>query len=930
MASALPTIPKAASGPLQRKKAATEADKNVRIVYPTTLQPEAQDRVPTMSIADSAILHATLTQSRQIWISEAFAKFTPEPAKPDSETKEDASELTPLGLYTICIGPHMFFDTKFFAVSNPIPPSAPCPEPDSTSTFNTTTTTPPHGAIEEPPTLDRSLGSTAVTAADMVVETNTTEEKTESMSMDVDTHDDDADMTSFTETKDETLPEPLQESDESKVVSTVEFAQNQSVSSSGITSNSSGAKAKAPPSQPPRPQYQVSFEFKENLGMQWLFPYESSLEFVAAEGGEPAKIAASFYLTGLEDLRQGPTATGSDANQGPTPAAGQISTMIILNASSELWAGLQRSINDSASTYRYMMEKMKHIPPRVYVQYNLPIDFSVDKLQSLGLKKLSDHRVVPLTAAEPPKRPTESSQQQQQQQQQQQLGIKPKRAKAVHDESSTPTPKAAGTTKRASSGANTSTASSHPKRCAYCGCTSTPMWRRGPDGPHSLCNACGVKWRSGRIIIETGQPPPPSRTPGATSSSSNARQKQSTAGSKVDTESGANIEGKGSGEVVGNKRASAGAKRQDASTPSDGSVPDPAQGQKATGKKRSANRAAATLGVASSTGPIMVPIHQIGEVIKQSSKPSVNSRRGKEKGKSKEKEKDGKGERDMGDIQMALVADPGSGESTTTPSSSQGTADHGADGTSNSTPDPAQSSSTADTPTGATQAALKTSPAKAAAPKTATTRSTASKTRSKAATNDSTTQSTTKPTSLPASASAKLSLLKALASTPRYQIGSSTLPAVGLADDGLSLYATKNLYTNNTATFPLHFPTISIAFGPNNAYYMYPNCAVVLFENHFQIKLIHSGERTDIDVRKEGIESTEFQVVDVGDGESMIVMKALLRQHLSRFDKELLNPDKDEVSIVFRFRERLDGGGPPVKPLLEQWLTTEIPVGTPS
>jgi len=143
--------------------------------------------------------------------------------------------------------------------------------------------------------------------------------------------------------------------------------------------------------------------------MQWLFPYESSLEFVAAEGGEPAKIAASFYLSGQEDLRQGPTATGSDASQGPAPASGQISTMIILNASSELWAGLQRSINDSASTYRYMMEKMKHIPPRVYVQYNLPIDFSVDKLQSLGLKKLRDHRVVPLTASEPPKRPTESS-----------------------------------------------------------------------------------------------------------------------------------------------------------------------------------------------------------------------------------------------------------------------------------------------------------------------------------------------------------------------------------------------------------------------------------------------------------------------------------------------------------------------------------------
>lgn len=102
------------------------------------------------------------------------------------------------------------------------------------------------------------------------------------------------------------------------------------------------------------------------------------------------------------------------------------------------------------------------------------------------------------------------------------------------------------------------------------------------------------------------------------------------------------------------------------------------------------------------------------------------------------------------------------------------------------------------------------------------------------------------------------------------------------ADDGLPLYATKNLYTNNTATFPLHFPTISIGFGPNNAYYTYPNCAVILFENHFQIKLIQGGERTEIDVWKEGIEGTEFQVVDVGDGESMIVMKALLRQYLTR------------------------------------------------
>jgi hypothetical protein len=32
------------------------------------------------------------------------------------------------------------------------------------------------------------------------------------------------------------------------------------------------------------------------------------------------------------------------------------------------------------------------------------------------------------------------------------------------------------------------------KKCSFCLCTSTPMWRRGPNGKSTLCNACGVKW----------------------------------------------------------------------------------------------------------------------------------------------------------------------------------------------------------------------------------------------------------------------------------------------------------------------------------------------------------------------------------------------------------------------------------------------------
>ncbi|KAF8726284.1 hypothetical protein HU200_019743 [Digitaria exilis] len=38
--------------------------------------------------------------------------------------------------------------------------------------------------------------------------------------------------------------------------------------------------------------------------------------------------------------------------------------------------------------------------------------------------------------------------------------------------------------------------------CQHCGSTSTPQWRGGPDGRRSLCNACGVRYRQGRLLPE--------------------------------------------------------------------------------------------------------------------------------------------------------------------------------------------------------------------------------------------------------------------------------------------------------------------------------------------------------------------------------------------------------------------------------------------
>ncbi|GLT44612.1 hypothetical protein SLA2020_184980 [Shorea laevis] len=41
-----------------------------------------------------------------------------------------------------------------------------------------------------------------------------------------------------------------------------------------------------------------------------------------------------------------------------------------------------------------------------------------------------------------------------------------------------------------------------PRRCSHCGVTKTPQWRAGPLGAKTLCNACGVRFKSGRLLPE--------------------------------------------------------------------------------------------------------------------------------------------------------------------------------------------------------------------------------------------------------------------------------------------------------------------------------------------------------------------------------------------------------------------------------------------
>ncbi|KAF8980021.1 hypothetical protein BGZ46_004734 [Entomortierella lignicola] len=911
-----------------------------------------------MSIADSALLRATLTLSRHSWTHTAFTRFTPEPAAKGSGGKKYASEITPLGQCTVCIGPHIFLETKFFTVFNPPPPLPFQPPPISNSSSDATTPTEAslHSSSPTPATVTASPTPERAIDLSTVKPTNTTTEVEAVASTPVDS-------AQPVVSQQSSLNDPVQECLTDAIINNeglqskpnAETLEN-SESNPVVSTPSSGSKIKTSASRPQKPRHQVTFEFKETPGVRWLFPHESSLEFLPADGGNSARIAASFYLPTAEESRIGIAGTGTSTSPGASQGMAQATTLVILQATTELWASLQQCVSDPAATYRFMMEMMKHIPPRIYVQYNLPLDTPDEQLKSIDLKHTPESPKAPPKAQDSSKRRPETLTEQT-------TAVKVKRPKATHDEKTALGSKGNTQAKKSSSSSNTISALSHQRQCAYCGCTSTPTWRRGPDGPHTLCNACGVKWRQGRIFIDTlpATPPPvevpivPVSIPTAASPLPIPGPDTLTTTAEAATRMCVNLLKSGSVES-GNtgdgmlslnetttefnrlhRRDSRISKRQDhpasasASNTDDMNIERTSDVDKApAGKKKGAHKA----------GPKLVPIHQIGETSKVPGKTGSNLKRGREKSKSKDKLKDKEKEKekdaDMGknkeiNIDMDTDSNPAH------PTLSRSTKD-----TSplNTSADLTPTTPTLSSPESGSKTPItvsgKTSELAPAISKPIPTKisTTASKglSRQKSSVTATATSVIAKSTPPNVSAvSANLSILKSLTGTPRYQSDHvSGVSLISQGDDGLSLYATKNLYTNNTATFPLHFPTISIAFGPNNAYYMYPNCAVVLFENHFQIKLIHAGERTDIDIWKEGIEGTEFQVVDVGDGESMIVMKAQLNQYLSRFQKDLLNPDKNETSIVFRFRERLDGGGPPVKPLLEQWLTTEIPVaGSP-
>lgn len=49
---------------------------------------------------------------------------------------------------------------------------------------------------------------------------------------------------------------------------------------------------------------------------------------------------------------------------------------------------------------------------------------------------------------------------------------------------------------------NGSSGTQFQRRCSHCQVQKTPQWRTGPLGAKTLCNACGVRYKSGRLFPE--------------------------------------------------------------------------------------------------------------------------------------------------------------------------------------------------------------------------------------------------------------------------------------------------------------------------------------------------------------------------------------------------------------------------------------------
>nr|GAT51402.1 predicted protein [Mycena chlorophos] len=99
----------------------------------------------------------------------------------------------------------------------------------------------------------------------------------------------------------------------------------------------------------------------------------------------------------------------------------------------------------------------------------------------------------------------------------------PSKPKAHEDSGESAPGGAAGTASGSGKSSRHSNREGPPQKCLGCGATATPEWRRGPLGPRTLCNACGLVYAKlmKKRLREEG--PPGARPPHSASSRAGGR-----------------------------------------------------------------------------------------------------------------------------------------------------------------------------------------------------------------------------------------------------------------------------------------------------------------------------------------------------------------------------------------------------------------------
>ncbi|ORY01396.1 hypothetical protein K493DRAFT_334977 [Basidiobolus meristosporus CBS 931.73] len=217
---------------------------------------------------------------------------------------------------------------------------------------------------------------------------------------------------------------------------------------------------------------ELIFEFQEDPSETWLFPEEAVVE--ATSINEPYEILADVSAISRE--------TGTPLS---VPAT-SVMTIHLSKVSKELWMSIKQVTKDVSFVYGYMTDKIKFLPNSLHMKYSLPCELPealVKKTTSVNANhKETSNIKTPSKAIE--RRPSVSSSE---------TRRNPKKSKTLGSSEVKKSKPAAVVSRKNSNTYNSN--NGNAKKCAYCGCKSTPMWRRGPAGAGTLCNACGVKWK---------------------------------------------------------------------------------------------------------------------------------------------------------------------------------------------------------------------------------------------------------------------------------------------------------------------------------------------------------------------------------------------------------------------------------------------------